>query len=534
MSATTLAPTPTPTPAAGATAAVERVSLRNWVAVLGGALGAFMAVLDIQITNSSLADIQGALGASLDEGSWISTGYLIAEIIVIPLTGFLALVFGMRRLLLANCTLFLGFSMLCGTATSLEQMILYRVGQGFTGGVLIPLAFTIMLIKLPMSKRAIGSAIFGFSATFAPAIGPTLGGWLTETYSWHWIFYINLLPGAVLIAMIWYGLDDTPAQLGRLRRGDWGGILSMAVGLGCLEYVLEEGQRKDWFGNDTIRLCAWIAGIFLVAFIVIEFTRREPFINLRLLGKRSLGSACLMNLATGLGLYGTIYITPIYLTQVQGYNALQIGEVLMWMGLPQLALFPFLPFILKRVDSRIVCAFGIALFAASCFMNGFTMNHDTAIDQLKYSQLVRALGQPLLMSPLSQMATVGIAASQAGSASALFNMFRNLGGSIGIALLATVVEHREHYHFSIISERLTQNSAIVAERLGGMAMALGADGGDATMRATAELALMVRREATTMAFADCFTLIGVALTLSIGGAFFLARARSGGGGGGGH
>ncbi len=258
-------------------AAAERVPLRNWIAVGGGVLGAFMAVLDIQITNSSLADIQGALGASLDEGSWISTGYLIAEIIVIPLTGWLALVFGMRRLLLVCCVLFLGFSMLCGMARNLEQMILFRIGQGFTGGVLIPLAFTILLVKLPVSKRAIGSALFGFSATFAPAIGPTLGGWLTETYSWQWIFYINLLPGAVLVAMIWYGLDDTPAQLGRLRRGDWGGIVSMAIGLGCLEYVLEEGQRKDWFGNDVIRLCAWLAGIFLVAFVVIEFVRREPF-----------------------------------------------------------------------------------------------------------------------------------------------------------------------------------------------------------------------------------------------------------------
>ncbi len=530
MSATTLAP------AGAAPGAVpEAIPFRNWVAVCGGVLGAFMAILDIQITNSSLADIQGTLGASLDEGSWISTGYLIAEIIVIPLSGWLALVFGLRRLLLIGCTLFLVFSVLCGTATSLQQMIVYRVGQGFTGGVLIPLAFTILIVKLPLSKRAVGSALFGFSATFAPAIGPVVGGWLTETYSWQWIFYINLLPGVLLISMIWYGLDGAPAQLDRLRRGDWGGIVSMAIGLGCLMFVLEEGQRKDWFGNEAIRLCAWLAGIFLVAFVVIAFTRREPFINLRLLGKRSLGSACLMNLATGLGLYGTIYITPLYLSQVQGYNSLQIGHVLMWMGLPQLALFPFLPLLLKYVDSRIVCAFGIALFAISCFINGFTMNHDTAIDQFKFSQLVRALGQPLLMSPLSQMAAVGIAPSQAGGASSLFNMFRNLGGSIGIALLATVLEHREHYHFSIISERLTHNGTLLAARLGEMSAALAGHGGDGAMRATAELAKMVRREALTMAYADCFTLIGIALTLSMFGAFFLARAQSGpGGGGGGH
>jgi DHA2 family multidrug resistance protein len=488
-------------------------------------------VLDIQITNSSLADIQGTLGASLDEGSWISTGYLIAEIIIIPLTGWLSLVLGLKRLLLTCCTFFLIFSMLCGTATTLEQMILYRVGQGFAGGALIPLAFTILLVKLPLSKRAVGSALFGFSATFAPAIGPTVGGWLTDRYGWEWIFYINVLPGIVLLSMVWYGLDSTPAQLDRLRRGDWGGILCMAVGLGSLQYVLEEGQRKDWFGNDTIRMLTWVAAIFLVAFVAIEFKRREPFIDLRLLGKRSLASACLMNLATGLGLYGTIYIMPLYLTQVQGYNALQIGHVLMWMGLPQLALFPFLPLILKLVDSRIVCAFGIFMFAVSCIMSGF-MSHDTAIDQLRWPQLVRALGQPLLMSPLSQMAAVGIPAAQAGSASALFNMFRNLGGSIGIAALATVLEHREHYHFSIISERLTRNSTSLADALQGLTATFTGDGGNATMQATAKLALMVRREALTMAYGDAFIIVGVVLFISMFGAFFLSRATSGGGGGG--
>jgi len=528
MSATALAAAGIPAPAS------DRVPLRNWVAVVGGVLGAFMAILDIQITNSSLADIQGTLGASLDEGSWISTGYLIAEIIVIPLTAWLSQVFGLRRYLLVNCAFFLGFSMLCGTATSLTEMVLYRIGQGFSGGVLIPLAFTILMTRLPPSKRAIGSALFGFTATFAPAIGPTIGGWLTENYGWQWIFYINVLPGFVMMGMIWYGLDNAPAQLGRFLRGDWGGIICMAIGLGCLEYVLEEGQRKDWFGNDAIRACAWLAGIFLTAFLVIQFTRREPLLNLRLLANRSLGAATAMNLATGLALYGTVYIMPLYLTQVQGYNALQIGEVLMWMGLPQLALFPFLPMLLRYVDSRLVVATGIGLFAASCYMNGY-MSHDTAIDQLKWSQLVRALGQPLLMSPLSQMSMIGIPPSQAGSASSLFNMMRNLGGSIGIALLSTIVEQREHYHFSVIAERATRNSVRVQDRLHDLAASLAPHGGDATMQAVANLALTVRRDATVMAYSDGFTLIAFGLVLAMIGTLLLRPIPKGeAGGGGGH
>lgn len=505
------------------------VSTRDWIAVCGGVLGAFMAVLDIQITNSSLADIQGALGASLDEGSWISTGYLIAEIIVIPMTGWLASVFGLRRYLLVNCSLFLAFSVLCGTATSLNEMILLRVGQGFTGGVLIPLAFTIILIKLPPAKRAIGSAMFGFSATFAPSIGPAIGGWLTDNYSWHWIFYINVVPGVLLISAIYYAIDKAPMQLGKLARGDWFGIVSMAIGLGCLEYVLEEGQRKDWLGDDSIRLCGWLAGIFLIAFLVIEFTRREPFIDLRLLGRRSLGAATVVNFASGMALYGTVYIMPVYLSQVQGYNALQIGELQMYLGLPQLIMFPFLPLILKYVDSRVVCGAGILLFAASCVLNGVTLTHDSGMEQLKWSQLIRALGQPLLMSPLAQMATVGIAPAQAGSASALFNMMRNLGGSVGIALLSTLTQTREHFHFSVIAERVTQNGAATAQRLAEMQAGLAAHGAAlAPVRALGMLAGLVRREAFVMAYADCFLIIGVALGSSVLLMGLLARTRAGG------
>ncbi len=503
-----------------------KASFRDWIAFLGGSLGAFMAVLDIQITNSSLADIQGTLGASLDEGSWISTGYLIAEIIVIPMTGWLSGVFGLRRYLMVNAALFLGFSVLCGLASNLSEMILFRIGQGFTGGVLIPTAFTIMLLRIPGTQRAIASAVFGLTVTFAPAIGPTIGGWLTDTYSWHWIFYINLLPGAALLGMIWYGLDDAPMKLERLARGDWGGIACMAVGLGCLEYVLEEGQREDWFGGDRIRLCATLATVFLTAFFVIELTRKEPFIDLRLLRKRSLSTACAINFATGFGLYGSVYILPLYLARVQHYDAFQIGAVQMWLGLPQLALLPLLPFILKRVDSRLVLGFGVFLFGVSCLMNGFTMSADTGGDQLRWTQLVRALGQPFIISPLSQMATIGISPAQAGAASALFNMFRNLGGSCGIALLATAAEHREHWHFSAIAERVTQNSVLLAERLGQLGHVLSPD------QALASLAQQVRQQAVVMGYADCFLLIGTGLMLSLLGVFFLSPARAGGGGGG--
>jgi len=503
-------------------------TLRDWVAFLGAALGAFMAVLDIQITNSSLADIQGTLGASLDEGSWISTGYLIAEIIVIPLTGWLGLVFGLKRYLMGNAAIFLVFSVLCGTATSLPEMILFRVGQGFTGGVLIPTAFTIILLRIPLPQRGIAAAIFGLTVTFAPAIGPTIGGWLTDSYSWHLIFYINVVPGLLLLGMVAWGLDGAPMQLHRLARGDWFGIASMAAGLGCLEYVLEEGQRKDWFGDERIVLAAAIAAVSLTAFLIIELTRREPFIDLRLLTRRALGVASLVNFAGGLGLYGSVYILPLYLSRVQHYNALQIGHVQMWMGLPQLFVLPLLPLALKLFDSRLVIGFGLTLFGVSCGMNAW-MSPSTGIDQLKTVQLVRAAGQPFIMAPLSQMATVGIAPGQAGAASALFNMMRNLGGSVGIAALGTVVEKREHFHFSVMAERVTRNGARTAERLGWAAAQLGSEA-----RAVGALAAQVRSQAFVMAYSDAFAVISAVLLLSLLAVPFLIPASRGDGSGGGH
>jgi DHA2 family multidrug resistance protein len=506
----------------------EAASRRNWIAVFGAILGAFMAVLDIQITNASLPDIQGGLAASLDEGSWISTAYLVGEITTIPLTGWLSEVFSTRRYLIGNCLLFLGFSMLCGLSSNLTMMIICRAGQGFTGGVFIPIAMTIVLRCLPLSKRPIGLALFGITATFAPAIGPTIGGWLTDTYSWHWIFYINLVPGGLLIWAIAYGLDREQMQLGRLRRGDWAGIVCMSVGLGSLITVLEEGQRKDWFGNPMINNLTIVAAIFIPAFIILELIHKEPFINLRLFKRPAFASTSMMGFVMGLGLYGTVYLLPVYLAQIQGYDALQIGEVVMWLGLPQLLVFPLVPLVMRHVDTRIIVGFGLALFAVSCFMNAY-LTHDWAIQQLRWSQLVRAAGQPFIITPLSSLAAGGLPDREQAGGSAIFNIMRNLGGSVGIAMLSTFVTIREHYHFSIIGDHLTQNSLALAHRIGELTRALtpkGAAGSAAVhMQALSEIANTVRREAFVMAYSDSFFVIGVALAIAILALFLVTRPR---------
>ena len=499
-------------------------------------LGAFMAVLDIQITNSSLQDIQAALGATLEEGSWISTAYLVAEIVVIPLTGWLSQVFSIRRYILVNAALFIFFSICCASAWDLSSMIVFRALQGATGGILIPMAFTNMLVTLPPSKQPIGMALFGITATFAPSIGPTLGGWLTDNYSWHYIFYLNVIPGLLLLAGVWYGIKQQPPKPELLKQGDWWGIISMAIGLASLQVVLEEGSRKDWFSSSLIITLSAIAATFLSLFFWIELTRQQPFINLRLLRDRNFGLASIVNISLGIGLYGSIYLLPLYLVQIQKYNALQIGEVLMWAGIPQLFLIPFVPKLIQLVDSRLVIGMGVIVFSISCFMNSDLTNL-SGIEQLRWSHLVRAMGQPLIMVPLSAVATAGLAKSQAGSASGLFNMMRNLGGSFGIAALATLLTQREKFHSNRLGDAISLYNPETQQRVDTLTqlfVSKGTDFNTAQSQAFQAIASTVSRESYVMAFNDCFYFIGFALLLSGVAVLFFKKVRVSDAASGGH
>ncbi|QSJ14774.1 DHA2 family efflux MFS transporter permease subunit [Nostoc sp. UHCC 0702] len=509
----------------------NHVPLRTWIGVLASMLGAFMAVLDIQITNSSLQDIQASLGATLEEGSWISTAYLVAEIVVIPLTGWLSRVFSLRLYLLVNTALFIFFSICCAWAWNLNSMIVFRALQGFSGGVLIPAAMTIVLTTLPPAKQSVGLAAFAISAVFAPSIGPTLGGWLTENFSWHYSFYINVIPGALMLSGVWYGIKQESPQINLLKQGDWWGIISMAIGLGSLQVVLEEGSRKDWFGSAFIVRLSVLAAIFITLFFVIELTRKQPFINLRLLSKRNFGLASIVNISLGVGLYGSIYILPLYLAQIQRYNALQIGEVLIWAGLPQLFIIPLIPKIMQRIDVRFMVAIGVVLFAVSAFMNS-RMTYETGLDQLRWSQLVRAMGQPLIMVPLTSIATAGLSPKEAGSASGLFNMMRNMGGSIGIASLATLLTNREQFHSNVLGERISLYNPETQQRIDQMTqyfVSRGADLSTARDQAIKAIDNIVRREAFVMAFNDCFYFIGIALLLSGIAILFFKKVKATGG-----
>jgi DHA2 family multidrug resistance protein len=510
-------------------AAAPTVSAKTWLAVIGATLGAFMAVLNIQIVNASLADIQGGIGAGLDDGGWISTSYLIAEIVVIPLSGWLAQVFSVRIYLLTNAILFLVFSAACALAQDLPQMIVLRAIQGFTGGVLIPMAFTLIITLLPKARQPIGMALFAISATFAPAIGPTIGGYLTENFGWEYIFYVNVVPGAIMIAMLYFSLESKPMNLSLLREGDWAGIVAMAIGLAALQTVLEEGNKDDWFGSPFIVRFAIIAAIALPLFFVIELSGKKPLLNLRLLFRRNFGFGVLANFLLGVALYGSVYILPVYLARVQGYNSEQIGMVLAWTGLPQLLLIPLVPQLIKCVDPRLLIGVGFGLFAASNFMN-IHMTGDYAADQLFWPNIVRAVGQAIMFAPLSAVATARIEAENAGTASALFNMTRNLGGAVGIAALQTLLTKREQYHSNLLSQSVSMFEQATRTRLDQLTqyfMNHGViDRVDAAHRAYVAVGHIVQKQAYILAFSDTFYALGAALIVALLAGLLLKKPDS--------
>jgi DHA2 family multidrug resistance protein len=515
----------------------DRASATVWISVTAAMIGAFMAILNIQITNASLLNIEGGIGTGVDNGSWISTSYLIGEIVVIPLTDYLSRMFSYRNVILSFATLFAIFSVACAFTHDLPSMIAMRGFQGFFGGVLIPMAFTLVFTKLPKPQQSIGLAMFALAVTFAPAIGPTIGGYLTENYGWQTIFFVNVIPTIVMVVTLYFTLERQPMQLGLLAEGDWFGIVTMAVGLASLQAVLEEGNKDDWFGSPFIVKLAVVAAVSLALFIANELIVEKPLVHLRLLTRRSFGFGTISAVFLGFALFGTVYLLPAYLGQVQGYNAEQIGTVLAWTGLPQLLLIPLVPKLMRRFDIRYIAFAGLALFALSAFMN-IEMSLDYSGDQLFVPNIIRAIGQALTLAPLSAISLGSVAPQDAAAASGISNMMRNLGGAIGTALLATIVTKREQFHSNIIGQSVHLGREEVRARIDQMTnffLAHGvSDPATAHQQAIIALGNAVKRQALVMGFSDAFAVVGVVLVLSGIAILLTGKPKGGAAAGGGH
>jgi DHA2 family multidrug resistance protein len=478
----------------------ERADATAWLAVAAGTVGALMATLDTSIVNSSLPTIQGEIGASSTEGTWISTAYLVAEIIMIPLAAWFEEIFGLRNFLLLATVLFTSFSIWSGISDSLVQMIIGRVGQGFTGGAMIPTALTIVATRLPPRQQPVGIALFGMTAVLGPVIGPIVGGWLTENLSWHYAFFINLPIGAGLLALLAIGLPARRAHWSVFREADMLGITGLILGLGGLTIVLEEGQRERWFESTMISELSVVSLIGFAALVTGQFVARKPVIQLRILLQRSFAGVFIMSLMVGAALYGILYVIPQFLSAVSGYNSEQSGYVAAISGVPTILMLALFPILVRRIDLRVAIAFGLLLFGISCFMNA-DVTSESAGPQFVVAQIVRGFAQFFSMLFLNQAATNSVARDFAEDASGLFNAARNLGGSIGLAVIATLQDRRQTLHVTRLSEAVTGNSL----------------DGQAVLRThgAAWLSDAIQAQATVMTYADLYWVFGVALLLMI-------------------
>lgn len=503
-------------------AETQTTSLKSWVAVIGGLFGCFMAGMNVHVTSAALPEIEGSLGATFEEGSWISTAYLVAEIVMIPLTAWLVEVFSLRRVMLVGSAIFLGASVACSLSPNLASMIVIRVIQGAAGAVLIPLSFQLIITELPASKVAMGMALFSLSNSVAQAAGPSIGGWLTDAYSWRWIFYLQLFPGLLLLAAIAWAIPYRAMQLERLRQGDWLGIAAMIVGLGAIQIVLEEGGRKDWFGSDFITWTLVIGVLALLLFIHTQLFGKRAFINLRLLAGYNFGVASAAMFVFGAATFGLVFLVPNYLSQMHDYNAREIGVSLIAYGLVQLVLAPFMPRLMSWLTPKLMVASGFAIMAAGCWIGAY-LDADAAANVIIPSTVIRGIGQPFIMVALSVLAVSGLSKSQAGSASALFSMLRNLGGAVGTAVLTQVVSQRERFHSARIGEQVTVFSPQLQERLGEPVNEWLPE----QAQALARLGEHVRHEAFLMAYGDAFYLAFVALLVCAGAALLLRTGKAG-------
>jgi DHA2 family multidrug resistance protein len=510
-------PSPPPTLSAPPTSGAALPLGARVLAFATMAVGFFIALLDIQIVAASLGDIAGGLSAGPDEIAWVQTSYLIAEIVVIPLSGWLSRVMSTRWLFCVSAAGFTATSLLCGWAWNIESMIAFRALQGFLGGSMIPTVFTTAFYYFAGHQRVIAAAVIGCISSLAPTLGPTIGGWITDNWSWHWLFFINLAPGIFVAVVVPILVRIDRPNLALLRGGDYLGMALMAAFLGCLEYTLEEGARWDWFGDPTIRATAWISGLAGVAFVWRSLVHPQPIVDLRALRSGNFSLGCFFSFVTGIGIFATIYLTPLFLARVRGYSALDIGLAVFTTGLFQVSAIPLYTFCAKRIDLRWLMMFGLACFALGmwCFT---PITHDWSGRELLVPQALRGFAQQFAVAPTVTLTLGGLAPERLRLASGLFNLMRNLGGAIGIAAAGTILNDRTNLHFLRLAEHLNSKNAAMGDLVRRLASPVTAawagDPAHGHAAAMKRLWSLAFREAQTQSYADAFLAIALCLAIA--------------------
>jgi DHA2 family multidrug resistance protein len=481
--------------------AAERATLGGWLAVIAASFGCFMALLDISVVNASLPIIQGEIGASGTEGTWVTTSYLVAESVAIPLTAWLTRLLGLRTMMVGAITLFTIASVVCGFAHNLTMMIVGRSLQGFFGGVLLPSVVMVIALRLPPAQRTLGYLIFALTAVTGPIVGPVLGGWLTETISWHFGFFINVPVGIVIVAMFLIGLPGERPHPEHFFRADWLGIIGFAIGLGCLTVILEEGQREQWFESAEIRRLAVASAIGFVLLAIGQIVTKTPVIRLELFRHWRFAVVVVMGTAGGFAFYSTMFVVPQFLAALAQYNALQSGLVLLLSGAAALVTALFVPFLVRTTPTNLIVTAGLAMTALSCWVNA-KLTVDSNYAAFVLPQVILGFGTMIMMNCLTQLSITTVPAAYAADASALFNSARNVGGSFGLAGIATMQDQRFWLHSRQIEETVSANAGVVQEVMGGLSQAVGG-----SAEALRLLAAAIERQALAMTYNDLFLII---------------------------
>jgi MFS transporter, DHA2 family, multidrug resistance protein len=483
----------------------ERIAPRRLIAFLIMVFGMFMSILDIQIVSASLTDIQAGLSASATEVSWVQTAYLIAEVIAIPLSGFLSRALGTRLLFAISASGFTFASFLCGFASSIEQMILWRAIQGFLGAGMIPTVFASAYTVFPRTKFHIVGPIIGLVATLAPTIGPTVGGYITDALSWHWLFFINVVPGLGITVGVLALVDFDQPNFALLDRFDWFGLIAMGGFLGALEYVLEEGPQYEWLQDNSVAVCAVVCAVSAMAFFYRVLTAEEPIVDIRAFTDRNFGVGCLISFCVGIGLYGLTYVYPRYLAEVRGYSALMIGETMFVSGITMFLMAPIVGRLMLKVDMRYIIAAGLIIFALGSYqMSWVTRDYD--FYELLVPQILRGIGMMCAMVPTNNIALGTLPPDRVKNASGLFNLTRNLGGAVGLAVINEVLNHRTDLHISRLQDRVNWGNATATETLNMLTQRMQGLG-DASLMALKQLSMIVHRQAVVMGYGDAFLLL---------------------------
>ncbi len=429
-----------------------------WLIAIAVMLATFMEVLDTSVANVALPHIAGNLSASTDEATWVLTSYLVSNAIILPMTGWLAVRFGRKLFLLTCIATFSLASALCGMAPSLAVLILARIFQGAAGGALQPISQAILLESFPPAKRGVAMAIFAMGVVVAPIVGPTLGGWITDNYSWRWIFYINLPIGVIAFYMCQMFIEDPPylisARQSTTSRIDYFGFSLMAVWLATLQVILDKGQQDDWFAAEWIRWMAVVSFIAMVSFIIWEIRQKQPIVNLRVLKNRNFAIGTALMTLVGVVLYSTITLQPLFLQNLMGYTAMESGMALSPRGIGAIIAIFFVGRVIGRVDSRFLIACGFIILAVASYQLS-ELNLQITIANIIMPNIVMGLAMGLIFVPLTTITMGGLPNEQMGNAAGIFNLMRNLGGGIGISIVTTMLARNAQEHQTIISGHFT-------------------------------------------------------------------------------